>query len=305
MSSVLTLIAILPAAVLLFVIYKVDNIEKEPLSLMAKVFGLGALTVISAIIMELVGETILSVLLPGNTVLYVFLEMFCVVAFSEELGKFVVLKWATWNNPEFNFSFDGIVYSVCATLGFATVENIKYVYYYGLDTALTRCITAVPGHCIFGIFMGIYYGMAKACEARGNETGKKLNLRKALIIPILLHGFYDFSCSINSQMLLVFFVFEIIITVSAIRMVIKMSKTDMPLQPEMNQMIRNQSMNQMGQNQTIDQTNGIYQTPVTPVQQQPQQVVTPVVNEPVQSNAPYNPNPVFTAESIDPKFRQK
>ncbi len=307
MSSVLALLAVLPAAILLFVIYKADNIEKEPISLMAKVFVCGALTCVSAYILETIGSLILSFFFREANGLYTFLMMFCVVAASEEAGKFVALKLTTWKNPEFNFSFDGIVYSVCATLGFATLENIMYVYQYGLSTAITRCITAVPGHCIFGIFMGIYYGMAKACELRGNEAGKKLNLRKAFLIPVLLHGAYDFFCSLDYDgMLLLFIALEIGMTVHAIKMVKKMSKTDMPLAPNMqmapnaqampgtqnyinpNQgmMNQNQYMNQtpvMNQNQFVNQTPVMNQNQFvnqTPVMNQNQFVnQTPVMNQ--------------------------
>ena len=222
--STLALLAVLPAIVLLVVIYRADNIEKEPFSLMAKVFGLGALTTISAMILEEIGLFILSFFFYTPNALYTFFEMFCVVALAEEAGKYFVLKKATWKNKEFNFSFDGIVYSVCASLGFATLENILYVFQGGFSTAVMRAITAVPGHCIFGIFMGIYYGIAKGCELRGDENGKKLNLKKALLVPIFLHGFYDFSCSLEYDgMFLVFILLEIFMTVNAIKMVKKMS----------------------------------------------------------------------------------
>ncbi len=288
--SLLAFLAVLPAIVLLVVIYKADNIEKEPLPLMAKVFGLGALTTISATILEELGIFVLTIFFSTPNGLFTFFEMFCVVALAEEAGKFFVLKKATWRNPEFNFSFDGIVYSVCASLGFATLENILYVIQGGLSTAIMRCITAVPGHCIFGIFMGIYYGMAKSCELRGDEAGKKLNLKKALLVPIFLHGFYDFSCSLNYDgMLLVFIILEIVMTVNAIKMVKKMSKEDMPLAPNM------------------QMADGAENTPVAPVvfpqNTAPEAVpVTPVAQAATVDSTvvpPVNPNPVFTAESIE------
>ena len=334
--SILAFLAVLPAAVLLIVIYKLDNIEKEPVSLMAKVFGFGALSVISAILMEMAGSAILSLFFRTENALYNAIMYFCVVGFSEEIGKFVALKLGTWKNREFNFSFDGIVYGACATLGFATVENIMYCFQYGLSVAITRAIMSVPGHCIFGVFMGIYYGMAKRCELNGDEEGKKKNIFKSLLIPILLHGTYDFCLSYQYDgIMLVFIVFEIAMVTAAIKRVLKMSKTDSPLAPEMQMAVGSEGMYQqapmMGQMQTpvMGQPQApvmnqqpvtpvapmqqvpVQQTPVVPVQQAPVQQ-TPVapapaapVQEPVVTQTPepgiYNPNPVFTPESIENK----
>lgn len=291
--STLALLAVLPAIVLLVAIYRADNIEKEPFSLMAKVFGLGALTTISAVILEEIGLFILSFFFYTPNALYTFFEMFCVVALAEEAGKYFVLKKATWKNKEFNFSFDGIVYSVCASLGFATLENILYVFQGGFSTAVMRAVTAVPGHCIFGIFMGIYYGIAKGCELRGDEKGKKTNLRKALLVPIFLHGFYDFSCSLEYDgMLLVFILLEICMTVRAIKMVKKMSKEDKPLSPEV----------QVADPATV--SVGSVAPVVFPENIQPavatETPVAPVATSEIPVNVPpVNPNPVFTADSID------
>ena len=331
--SILAFLAVLPAAVLLIVIYKLDNIEKEPVSLMAKVFGFGALSVISAILMEMAGSAILSLFFRTENALYNAIMYFCVVGFSEEIGKFVALKLGTWKNREFNFSFDGIVYGACATLGFATVENIMYCFQYGLSVAITRAIMSVPGHCIFGVVMGIYYGMAKRCELNGDEEGKKKNIFKSLLIPILLHGTYDFCLSYQYDgIMLVFIVFEIAMVTAAIKRVLKMSKTDSPLAPEMQMAVGSEGMYQqapmMGQpqapvmnqqpvtpvapmQQVPVQQAPVQQTPVVPVQQAPvqQTPVAPVpaapVQEPVVTQTPepgiYNPNPVFTPESIENK----
>lgn len=295
--STLALLAVLPAIVLLVVIYRADNIEKEPFSLMAKVFGLGALTTISAMILEEIGMYILSFFFYTPNALYTFFEMFCVVALAEEAGKYFVLKKATWKNKEFNFSFDGIVYSVCASLGFATLENILYVFQGGFSTAVMRAITAVPGHCIFGIFMGIYYGIAKGCELRGDENGKKLNLKKALLVPIFLHGFYDFSCSLEYDgMFLVFILLEIFMTVNAIKMVKKMSKEDKPLNPEVQ--MTAPSVDSVGSVAPVVFPENIQPAVENAATVTPEFATANTQSAPV-NVPPVNPNPVFTADSID------
>ena len=91
---------------------------------------------------------------------------FGVVAFSEEGAKYFLLKRRTWNSAAFNCQFDGVVYAVFVSLGFALWENISYVLMYGLSTALVRAVTAVPGHACFGVFMGVWYGLAKRLHGR-------------------------------------------------------------------------------------------------------------------------------------------
>lgn len=232
--TVLAFMAVLPAAVLLYVIYKADNVEKEPFGLMALVFFLGVVSTISAVILETIGTGALDLAFRGDNtnLIYTFLMTFFVVGVAEEGGKFLALKLSTWKNKEFNFSFDGIVYSVCASLGFATLENILYVFEGGFSVAVMRAILSVPGHCIFGVFMGVYYGIAKGNELRGNMEAMKVNLRKAFWIPVAIHGFYDFCLMANLELALLAFIgLEIFMVVRAIKLVKLMSKTDTPLIP--------------------------------------------------------------------------
>ena len=185
-----------------------DKVEKEPLGLMAAVFFFGAMTTISAVFLEWLGGTLLDMIFSSQNIPYLLLNNFFVVAVAEEAGKFFVLKKSTWNNDEFGFAFDGIVYSVCASLGFATIENIMYVVgqgpFYGLQTAIMRAVLSVPGHCIFGVFMGTYYGIAKGYECRGGFDKMKTYTYKAFWVPVMLHGLYDFCLSVNEYPILQF-----------------------------------------------------------------------------------------------------
>ena len=61
-------------------------------------------------------------------------------------------------------------------LGFAAFENVKYVYSYGFATGLVRAVTAVPGHAIFGVFMGYFYGYAKLSDYWGRDEDRKAYL---------------------------------------------------------------------------------------------------------------------------------
>lgn len=223
-------IAALPVVALLVYIYKQDKVEKEPIGLLLKLLLFGGISVVSAIILEMIGEEILGLFFTDHTMFYEFLDCFIVVGISEELGKFYALKWGSWKNRAFNYRFDGVVYGVCSSMGFALVENIEYVTDGGFSTALSRALTAVPAHAIFGVFMGLFYGQAKYCEAFGDQKGKKKNLRRALWIPAIVHGFYDFCLSVDSGMaVLTFYVFLIALYVVAFTAIKKASREDVPL----------------------------------------------------------------------------
>ncbi len=76
-----------------------------------------------------------------------------------------------------------------------------YVVDSGYQTALIRAITAVPAHAIFGITMGYYFGIAHMYTEIRAE-----NLRKAILVPIVLHGIYDFILMVEVGWLLALFV---------------------------------------------------------------------------------------------------
>lgn len=192
MNLFLSIIALLPALWLARGIYRKDGVEKEPVGLLIRCFLLGMLMALPAILLELAGDAVLSTLIPGEIgIVHIILYFFLVVGPSEEGVKHFAMKRLTWNSPYFDWRFDGVVYGVTTALGFAAIENIMYVTGYGLGNALVRAVTAVPGHAIFGMYMGHYYGMSKYWMARGNTLEADRARRRSIIIPVLLHGMYD------------------------------------------------------------------------------------------------------------------
>ena len=229
------LLSVLPSIILFIIIWKSDKIEKEPPKLLLKLFFFGFLTIISAIFIEnVVGDLILG-FLDTSSILYHLIDNFLIVAVAEEGGKFFVLKKATWKHPAFNYTFDAVVYSVTVSLGFATPENILYLLDADVGLALSRALFSVPGHVIYAVYMGYYYGLAKHAEAYNDMRLRDKNLKKAFIVPVLLHGFYDFCLSPeNGILLLVFLVFEIVITILAIKQTRRLSniRAEIPGQPQ-------------------------------------------------------------------------
>ncbi len=229
--NIVLFVALAPCVFLLYMIYKADKIEKEPTGLLVKLFLYGCLSTFLAMILEILAESLLqSTGMSDTSVLYLLLENFLGVALIEEGSKYIFLRLGTWKRPEFNYVFDGIVYSVFVGLGFAGLENVLYVIELGVGVAPYRAILAIPLHCICAIFMGHYYGLAKYYSTYNNSSVEKSMKRRALLIPILIHGFYDFCLSMdNGYMALVFLVFVIIMDVIAYRSLKQYSSSDRPI----------------------------------------------------------------------------
>ena len=194
-AIIMILAAIVPAIILLRKVYQLDRLEKEPTNLIIKLVILGIISTVCAVLTETVGMGLMNNFNP-NSLFYLVISNFIVVALSEEGFKFLVLKRSTWKNPNFNCQFDAVVYAVSVSLGFALWENIQYVFSYGLRVAITRAVTAVPGHACFGVLMGAFYGLAKKYEGQGEFEKSKQMKKWAVIVPVIAHGSYDFCASI-------------------------------------------------------------------------------------------------------------
>lgn len=187
----LLLLSIAPAMIIIVFIYFKDKFEKEPIRFLLKNFFLGAFI---SVILTLIFSSILNSFLPltnPKSILQQFVKAFFVVAFVEEFSKYIVVKYHAQKSEEFNEPFDGIVYAVMVSMGFAALENVLYVFQYGISTGIIRAFTAVPAHATFGILMGYFMGKAKFS---GNRIYYNF---LGLFMATLFHGAYDFFLFIN------------------------------------------------------------------------------------------------------------
>jgi RsiW-degrading membrane proteinase PrsW (M82 family) len=191
--------AVIPAIFLMIRVWRADRLEPEPPRLMLNLVTAGVISALIALCSERILSFVLDSAVASNTLLYQVLLYFVVVAVSEEGAKYFMLRRRTWRNPEFNCQYDGLVYAVFVSLGFALWENISYVLHFGFKTALVRAVTAIPGHACFGVFMGVFYGIARRLENEGRHGASKLCRRFGLLISILLHGAYDFIASMETE----------------------------------------------------------------------------------------------------------
>lgn len=179
--------ALLPAIILAIYIWRRDP-HKEPTSWLIRAFIYGVLVSIPVVYIE---NFINGLLFAGGEPTSIFgstIRAFCVAALPEESAKLFVLWLIVHNNKHFDEHFDGIVYAVFVSLGFAAIENVGYVFMSGeawMSTAIARSFLAVPGHYAFAILMGYYY----ATYIFVNRSAK--NAASILLMPVLAHGVYD------------------------------------------------------------------------------------------------------------------
>ncbi|PKP18170.1 MAG: PrsW family intramembrane metalloprotease [Bacteroidetes bacterium HGW-Bacteroidetes-21] len=181
---ILLLISLAPVITILLYVYFRDKYEKEPIGQLLKGFFSGLLVFVICVFVELLISALYS---SGNVYVKAFYDGFIVAGFTEELFKFLAVMLLFWHNRNFNEKFDGIVYSVFVSLGFAATENIFYVFEGGLSVGILRAFTAVPAHALFGIIMGFYIGLARFDEKRSG-----LLLWSGFFYAWIFHGLYDF-----------------------------------------------------------------------------------------------------------------
>lgn len=179
--------ALLPAILLWLYIWKKDT-QKEPTSWLIKAVLWGVAIIIPVAILESGIEAMLFGVEGKPTSLFGTTTMaFVVAALPEEAFKLFALWMVLRKNPYFDEHFDGIVYAVCVGLGFASMENIMYVF--GEDdwfsTAIVRALLAVPGHYAFAILMGYYYSVYHFVDHSPKVAAC------VLLVPVLAHGTYD------------------------------------------------------------------------------------------------------------------
>jgi RsiW-degrading membrane proteinase PrsW (M82 family) len=175
-------LALAPVVAIIWYFLFLDRFNKEPFKMLLLTFLVGILSILPAMALEWLGMMYTNKLpnLLGH-----WLNAFVVIAFSEELAKYMFLKWFAYRSSHFDEPFDGIIYALMVSMGFAALENIMYVLNGGITVALMRMFTAVPAHATFAVLMGYWVGRAKM------ENKPKLALL-GLASAVLFHGLYDF-----------------------------------------------------------------------------------------------------------------
>ena len=179
----LLIASIAPAFIIMYIIYRHDTV-KEPLSMLVKAFFGGVLSIAITLIIR---EPLFHIELNSGA-MKSFFDAFFKAGIPEELSKWLIFYWLIRKAKDFDQYYDGILYAIFISMGFALVENIQYVFENGMGTAIVRSIISVPGHMLFAVPMGYYLSLSRF------ETGAsaRFHVFLSLAIPILLHGTFDF-----------------------------------------------------------------------------------------------------------------
>ena len=185
----LLVIAIAPAAALFLFFYLRDKYRREPIGILLVTFALGAASLVPAAMTSLSLQRLTGWRSSTPSLLQAFFGAMVIVGLVEEGAKFVVVRFYAYHRPEFDEPYDGIMYSVMAALGFATLENIIYIFSNGAGTGVMRALLAMPSHAFDGVLMGYFLGEAKF--ARNDRVGNWLSAL-GFGLAVLAHGLYDF-----------------------------------------------------------------------------------------------------------------
>jgi RsiW-degrading membrane proteinase PrsW (M82 family) len=179
-------LALAPGAVIGLYIYLKDKYEREPIRLVVMSFFLGVASTVVTLLISLPINKVVPI--DETSLSEQAVHAFLLVALIEEFSKFIFVRWVLYPNKNFNEPFDGIVYAVSVSLGFAGLENILYVFNSdnGVAVGVLRMFTAVPAHATFAVLMGYFLGRAK------HEQGKSYFAWFGLGAAALFHGAYDY-----------------------------------------------------------------------------------------------------------------
>ena len=180
----LAVLAVGPGMCLVHVVWARDK-EREPLGNVFFYLLLGAASVLPAVLLEGVAQHVCP--FGGAPLVLLPIQVFLGVALVEEGSKRLLLHLRARGDPHLEEPFDWLVYAVAVALGFATVENLLYVYQGCAGVAVLRAFTAVPGHALDGTMMG--WRLARAARMQG--AGARRERWLALLEPTAWHAAYD------------------------------------------------------------------------------------------------------------------
>lgn len=172
--------AIAPGIALLSYFYLRDRFESEPIHMVVRSFFYGILLVFPLMVVQFAVNDEFAI---GS-----FGQAFIVNGLLEEFFKWFVVYYTAYKHVAFNEHYDGIVYAVAVSLGFATMENFIYLWSNGLSIAFMRAILPVSGHALFAVTMGYYLGKGKFTALPGKKARL---LMLSVLFPVVLHGMYD------------------------------------------------------------------------------------------------------------------
>ena len=234
---ILFLIATIPVIILGKYVYNKDR-NKEPSRLLLKLFLGGIMSCFLVMIIGGIIEVIVPIFSEDPSklnMLELIIFTFLRVALIEETCKWIMVYFISYNSKDFDEVYDIIVYSVFFAIGFAFFENLFYVYERGIIGGVIvgalRALLAVPSHACDGVFMGYYLGLAKLSTINNRSDLKTKYIICSIIVPTILHGFYDFCLFTGNWIFMIpFGIFVIILYAMSIKKIKKLAQVNKKMQ---------------------------------------------------------------------------
>lgn len=198
-ALLLVFFGLIASLVWLFNFLRKDD-KPEPTKMIVKVFLLGALITVPVFFTEYILSKLI-IMVNLSEPIYLFLYWFVVIAFTEEIFKYFLIRYRILKSPAFDEPVDAMIYMIIAALGFAALENILYLIPWtgqilSFNELFTRTITisffrfigATFLHALCSGLIG-YFLAISICRAK-----KKTRLIFfGIFMATILHGFYNFS----------------------------------------------------------------------------------------------------------------
>ncbi|KAF0141144.1 MAG: hypothetical protein FD122_1796 [Stygiobacter sp.] len=189
--------AILPMTLYVFLIWRMDKYEPEPIKFVLLHFLWGA---VGAIILSVAGSALLGIAtgINGHTETENTIQTIFFAPFAEEVAKGLLLLW-TVNSKKFDNITDGIVYGTAIGFGFGMTENFLYFVTYGDSAAswfylvIVRTLFSAVMHGISTGTFGAVLGIAKY----SNSFVRIFFPVFALIFSMFIHFFWNASVIFN------------------------------------------------------------------------------------------------------------
>lgn len=157
------ILSVVPAAIWLFFFYRLDRLEPEPKHMVLGIFVLGALTA-GALHDPLIYNVFSFSSWQYNTWWGHLLGGILIVGFIEQFMVYAVVRYSIFGHPEFDERVDGVIYSIAAGLGLATVLNFQYVVRSNgvdLDIGSIRMVVNALAYAAFAGIMGYFIGQIR------------------------------------------------------------------------------------------------------------------------------------------------
>jgi len=166
-----------------------DRLNPEPPGLIMFTFVFGMIAFWGSAQIEQLGFWLMGSINTGNSTSSfwnLISTNILIVGPVEELCKWLPVFLFAFFRCEFDEPLDGIIYCLASALGFAAVENIKYLESIGAHIILIRGALTNLGHAFFAGISG--YGLGRARFATRHKTGLMIGF---LALASLAHGLYD------------------------------------------------------------------------------------------------------------------